>query len=278
MATEPPAQSHRAAADAGMQTVEIRSFYKEYGRQRAVADVTLTLRAGQLTALLGENGAGKSTLLGALATQIRPSRGQVLYDGLPAEAWNPQALRRCLGVLAHEPRCYTDLSARENLLFFGRLYGAFSDKETLAAECDRRLTAVGLQRAADRPARTLSRGMLQRLAIARTLLPKPQLLLLDEPYTGLDRDGVALLSQLLAAERQRGAIVVVISHDLDSLGPLCDQVAVLLHGRLRARADFAPGTCDGAALLRLYQEASAAGQNRPVGPLGGVGAQVEAHP
>lgn len=261
-----------------MQTVEIRGFFKEYGRQRAVADVTLTLRAGQLTALLGENGAGKSTLLGALATQIRPSRGQVLYDGMPAEAWNPQALRRCLGVLAHEPRCYTDLSARENLLFFGRLYGAFDDSATLAAECDRRLTAVGLQRAADRPARTLSRGMLQRLAIARTLLPRPQLLLLDEPYTGLDRDGVALLSQLLAAERQRGAIVVVISHDLDSLGPLCDQVAVLLHGRLRARADFAPGTCDGAALLRLYQEAAAAGQNRPIGPLRSVREPTEARP
>lgn len=278
MATEPSPPSRRAAADATLQTVEIRGFYKEYGRQRAVADVTLTLRAGQLTALLGENGAGKSTLLGALATQIRPSRGQVLYDGMPAEEWNPQALRRCLGVLAHEPRCYTDLSARENLLFFGRLYGTFADPAALAAECDRRLNAVGLQRAADRPARTLSRGMLQRLAIARTLLPQPQLLLLDEPYTGLDRDGVALLSTLLGAERQRGAIVVVISHDLDSLGPLCDQVAVLLHGRLRARADFAPGTCDGAALLRLYQQASAAGQARPgdpaARPLGGG----EAHP
>lgn len=99
--------------------------------------------------------------------------------------------------------------------------------------------------------------MLQRLAIARTLISRPQLLLLDEPYTGLDRDGVALLSQLLLAERARGAIVVVISHDLDALGPLCDQVAVLLQGKLAACEDFAPGTCDGAALLRLYQEASA---------------------
>lgn len=256
-APQPPTDRTEATS---LQTVEVRGFYKDYGRQRAVADVSLTLRAGQLTALLGENGAGKSTLLGALSTQIRPTRGQVLYDGAPAQQWDPQRLRRCLGVLAHEPRCYTDLSARENLLFFGRLYGAFADAQELAAECARRLEAVGLQRAADRPARTLSRGMLQRLAIARTLLSRPQLLLLDEPYTGLDREGVALLSRLLSAERTRGAIVVVISHDLDALGPLCDQVAVLLHGRLRARADFAPGSCDGAALLRLYQEASAAGR------------------
>lgn len=264
MATEAAQKSQDPAT---LQKVEVRGFYKDYGRQRAVADVSLTLRAGQLTALLGENGAGKSTLLGALATLIRPTRGQVLYDGATAEAWSPLALRRCLGVLSHEPRCYTDLSARENLLFFGRLYGAFADGTALTAACAEKLAEVGLQRAADRPARTLSRGMLQRLAIARTLLPRPQLLLLDEPYTGLDRDGVALLSRLMAAERERGAIVVVISHDLDALGPLCDQVAVLLHGRLRAHAEFTPGTCDGAALLRLYQQASAAGAEAAGGKL-----------
>jgi len=257
MATEPPL-SPSPANELNLQTVEVRGLYKDYGRQRAVAEVSLTLRAGQLTALLGENGAGKSTLMGALATLIRPTRGQVLYDGVAAEALDPLALRRCLGVLSHEPRCYTDLSARENLLFFGRLYGTFADAKALSAATERILDDVGLGRAADRPARTLSRGMLQRLAIARTLFSRPQLLLLDEPYTGLDRDGVALLSRLIQAERERGAIVVVISHDLDSLGPLCDQVVVLLHGRLLARADFAPGTCDGAALLRLYQQASAA--------------------
>jgi ABC-type multidrug transport system ATPase subunit len=262
MATEEPLPNS-SPGELNLQTVEIRGLYKDYGRQRAVADVSLTLRAGQLTALLGENGAGKSTLLGAMATLIRPTRGQVLYDGALAEELNPLQLRRCLGVLSHEPRCYTDLSARENLLFFGRLYGTFADSAALAAAAGRILDDVGLTRAADRPARTLSRGMLQRLAIARTLFSRPQLLLLDEPYTGLDRDGVALLSRLLLAERARGAIVVVISHDLDSLGPLCDQVAVLLHGRLCARADFAPGTCDGAALLRLYQQASA---TRGAGP------------
>lgn len=272
MATEPP-RPEVSVGELVLQTVEVRGLYKDYGRQRAVADVSLTLRAGQLTALLGENGAGKSTLMGVLATLIRPTRGQVLYDEARAEVIDPLALRRCLGVLSHEPRCYTDLSARENLLFFGRLYGVFADAQALAAATTRMLEEVGLQRAADRPARTLSRGMLQRLAIARTLISRPQLLLLDEPYTGLDRDGVALLSRLLAAERARGAIVVVISHDLESLGPLCDQVAVLLHGRLAARADFAPGTCDGAALIRLYQQASAA---KPLRGPGSAGRSAEA--
>jgi ABC-type multidrug transport system ATPase subunit len=257
-----PAEAAAETDGLRLQTVEVKGLYKDYGRQRAVADVSLTLRAGQITALLGENGAGKSTLLGVLCTVIRPTRGQVLYDGAAAEALDPLALRRSLGVLAHEPRCYTDLSARENLLFFGRLYGAFNGPAALAAATDRALAEVGLQRAADRPSRTLSRGMMQRLAIARTLLPRPQLLLLDEPYTGLDRDGVALLSRLLLAQRARGAMVVVISHDLDALGPLCDQAAVLLRGRLCARADFPPGTCDGAALLRLYQQASASAPER----------------
>jgi heme exporter protein A len=124
------------------------------------------------------------------------------------------------------------------------------------------LERVNLSRAADRPARTLSRGMLQRLAIGRVLLTRPQLLLLDEPYTGLDRDGVALLTRLLDEERRRGAILAVITHDLDALAPICDHAAVLHRGRLTAERRFPPGTCDGAALLALYQQASVRGKDR----------------
>ena len=111
-----------------LRTVEIRGLYKDYGRQRALADVSLTLRAGQITALLGDNGAGKSTLMGILATLVRPSRGEVRYDGQPAEACDPLRLRRELGVLSHEPRCYSDLTPRENLHFFGQLHGVAPDR------------------------------------------------------------------------------------------------------------------------------------------------------
>lgn len=244
--------------DGAMRSVEARGIYKEYGRQRALADVSLTLRAGQITALLGENGAGKSTLMGILATLVRPSRGEVRYDDRRAEDWEPQRLRSQLGVLSHEPRCYTDLTPRENLRFFGRLYGIAADARGIAQLVDQQLDKVDLMRAADRPTRTLSRGMLQRLALARTLLPRPSLLLLDEPYTGLDRGGVELLSSLLLAERARGATLLVISHDLDVLAPLCDQVAVLVRGRLARLEELQVGTGTGARLNALYREAQAA--------------------
>jgi heme exporter protein A len=235
--------------------VEVEGVYKDYGTRRALADVSLRLEAGRITTLLGDNGAGKSTLLGILSTLIRPSRGRVLYDGVPVEELDPRAVRLALGVLAHEPRCYADLSPRENLRFFGRLAGT-SSGASLASQIDRWLSDVNLTQAADRPARTLSRGMLQRLAIAKTLFARPQLVLLDEPYTGLDRGGVVLLSKLITAERERGAIVVVISHDLEIVGPLADQAIVLARGRVAASAGFEKGQGSGPALIELYQRAA----------------------
>lgn len=229
--------------------VETRALYKDYGRRRALAGVDLRLEAGQASVLLGENGAGKSTLLGILSTLVRPSRGAVLYDGRGADELDPAALRGELGVLAHEPRCYADLSARENLIFFARGYGLPAPRARAQAMVER----LGLAAAADRPVRTFSRGMLQRLALGRTLLHQPGLLLLDEPYTGLDRDGAALLTALLREERQRGAIVLCTSHDLEAVAPLCDQALVLRGGRLVRRARFPAGGCSAAALLGLYQ-------------------------
>jgi heme exporter protein A len=231
--------------------VEARGLVKDYGPHRALAGVSLKLRAGEATVLLGDNGAGKSTLLGILATLIRPTRGQVLFGGMRAEDIEATDLRAQLGVLAHEPRCYADLSARENLLFFGRLHGV--GQEALWAQVPALLARVGLQGAADRPVRTFSRGMVQRLAVARTLLHRPGLLLLDEPYTGLDRAGVALLSELLAQVRDEGAILLCISHDLGAVAALCDQAIVLRRGRLSASARYERGRCTAADLAALYE-------------------------
>lgn len=258
-----------ATASPTLSCVEVEGVYKDYGTRRALAGVSVRLEAGRITTLLGDNGAGKSTLLGILSTLIRPSRGRVLYDGVPVEELDPRAVRLALGVLAHEPRCYADLSPRENLRFFGRLTGTLSGA-ALSAEIDRWLSDVNLSQAADRPARTLSRGMLQRLAIAKTLFARPQLVLLDEPYTGLDRGGVALLSKLIAKERERGAIVVVISHDLETVGPLADQAIVLARGRVAASAHYTQGQGSGASLIELYQRAATPGarpdaEPRPVG-------------
>ena len=239
-----------------VQQVVLRGIFKDYGEKRALSDISLTLEAGQVTALLGENGAGKSTLLGVLALQIRPTRGKLLFDGQDVSELDGVWLRQSLSLLSHEPRCYADLSARENLLFFAKLYGVGSDEQARSERVAELLAQVGLQSAADRPSRTFSRGMVQRLALARALGHRPGLLLLDEPYTGLDQEGVQLLSSLIADERARGAIVVVISHDFEPLAPLLDVAAVLRRGRLEKTQRYSSGECSREQLLKLYSRAA----------------------
>jgi heme exporter protein A len=234
-------------------TVDARGLTKVYGRQRALAGVDLTLRAGEATALLGPNGAGKSTLVGILATLVSPTAGSVRYGGAtPGDDAQPtdDALRGAIGVIAHESHCYGDLTGHENLVFFARLYGV-ADARAVA---DALLGRVGLTDAARRPARTYSRGMLQRLAVARALVHRPRLLLADEPFTGLDRAGVALLSELLAEERARGCIMVVVTHDFDAVAPLIDRVVVLARGRI-AHDAAAPMPRSTAALAEVYRAA-----------------------
>jgi len=212
-------------------TVDARGLTKVYGRQRALAGVDLTLRAGEATALLGPNGAGKSTLVGILSTMVSPTAGTVRYGGAEPTSTatrDDDELRRAIGVIAHESLCYGDLTGRENLIFFARLYGV-ADAPHAA---DALLTRVGLADAAGRAARTYSRGMLQRLAVARAIVHQPKLLLADEPFTGLDRDGVALLSEILREERARGCILVVVTHDFDAVSSLVDHVVVLARGRV----------------------------------------------
>jgi len=212
-------------------TVDARGLTKVYGRQRALAGVDLTLRAGEATALLGPNGAGKSTLVGILATLVSPTAGSVRYGGAEAGGAavpGDDELRGTIGVIAHESHCYGDLSGRENLLFFARLYGV----PDAARVADTLLARVGLLEAAGRAARTYSRGMLQRLALARALLTRPSLLLLDEPFTGLDRGGALALGEQLGELRSGGAIVVVVTHDLEAIAGRADHVAILRRGQL----------------------------------------------
>jgi heme exporter protein A len=229
--------------------VEARGVTKVYGRQRALAGVDLTLRAGEAVALLGPNGAGKSTLVGILSTLLPPTAGEVRIGG--RDAHEDDAVRGAIGVIAHESLCYGDLTGRENLLFFARLYGVPEP----GARADELLVRVGLDAdAARRPARTYSRGMVQRLAVARALVHRPQLLLCDEPFTGLDRAGVELLGSLLAEERAGGAILVVVTHDFDAVATLIDRVVVLARGKI-SRDEPAPRTRTTQALADLYRAA-----------------------
>lgn len=211
--------------------VRTERLVKRFGEHRALANVSITLRAGSVCALLGHNGAGKSTLMSILSTLARATSGTVHY-GWQGRAIAPgDDLRRDIGVLAHATLCYGELDAYENLAFFAELYGL--PKDAAAKRIDVLLDEVGLEAAARRrPARTYSRGMWQRLALARALLPQPSMLLLDEPFTGLDRDGALALGQSLAGLKARGALVVVVTHDLEAIAGVTDHVAILRGGAL----------------------------------------------
>ena len=213
---------------AALERVQISKVGKRYGSERALASVTLELTARSMCAVLGHNGAGKSTLLGIVSTLVRPTGGTVAYHAGGGPVTGAE-VRREIGMLAHASLCYADLSARENLAFIAGLY----EVDGGPAAIDGLLDRVGLDRKArDRAARTYSRGMVQRLALARALLTRPSLLLLDEPFTGLDRDGALSLGEQLGALRDAGAIVVVVTHDLEAIADRTDHVAILRRGQL----------------------------------------------
>jgi heme exporter protein A len=206
--------------------VRLVDVSRHFGRRRAVSQVSLTARSGDIVGLLGPNGAGKSTLIGMLATLVAPTSGSVTYGGQPARALGGQ-LRRTIGLLAHELHLYTELSARQNLAFFARLYG-LDDRDTV----DRALTAAGLAERADEAVSGFSRGMRQRLALERALLHQPRLVLMDEPFTGLDDAAAQLITDRLRRLASAGAIVVMATHDLDLADGLVNRVAIVRAGRL----------------------------------------------
>ena len=202
---------------------------RHFGRRRALNRVSLTCGAGTILGLLGPNGAGKSTLLAILSTLLAPTSGRVKYGEADARSAGPR-LRRRLGLLGHDLYLYPELTARENLQFFARLYGLAD----APARVERALVQAGLADRAGDAVSGFSRGMRQRLALERALLHGPRLLLLDEPFTGLDdASGHALVARLRGL-RDDGAIVIAATHDLDLAEGLLDEVAILREGRLLA--------------------------------------------
>ena len=207
--------------------IDARNVTKGYGWLPVLRGLTLSVPRGQSLALMGANGSGKSTLLRLLTGLSRPDSGTLNIAGwtMPQEA---AQVRSHLGVVAHRPLVYEGLTARENLRFYGRLYGLNGAglEVRIVAELDR----VGLKRRADDVTRTFSRGMLQRLSIARALLHEPDILLLDEPFTGLDPAAIALLSQLIADSRSAGQTIVMTTHDAIHAITLSDRVIVIAKG------------------------------------------------
>ncbi|CAN5696064.1 ABC transporter ATP-binding protein [soil metagenome] len=200
---------------------------RHFGRRRALARVTFTAEAGQVIALLGANGSGKSTLLSVAATLLDPSSGTVQYGTVSAREGG-HLVRARIGLLGHDLYLYPELTAAENLRFFADLYGLDSAAERVSAA----LSAAALVDRANDPVSAFSRGMRQRLAVERALLHEPRLVLLDEPFTGLDDVSATALRDRLGRVRGSGAIVLVTTHELEAIEPLVDAAYVLVGGRL----------------------------------------------
>ncbi|MBN2305087.1 MAG: heme ABC exporter ATP-binding protein CcmA [Anaerolineae bacterium] len=237
--------------------IEVRGLVKTFGLTPVLRGLDLNVARGEFVALLGPNGSGKTTLLRILGALSRPTQGIVRIGGwdLPAEA---DYVRRQLGVVSHLPLLYDMLTAEENLLFFARLYDL--PPETRREQIDMLLNRVGLRRRARDVVRTFSRGMQQRLAIARAILHDPAVLLLDEPYTGLDQDAAALLDDLLREVAIAGRTVIMTTHDLRRGHALADRVAVLSRGKIALDVPTAEIAADD--LPRLYADATGAATTR----------------
>ena len=220
-------------------TVDVVEVSRHFGRRRALAKTSLTFSAGSIAGLFGPNGAGKSTLLGVLSTLVRPTSGEVRYGGQTAGALGDD-LRGRIGVLGHDLFLYGDLTAHENLLFFAQLYGLRDARDRVTAG----LAHARLQDRANDRVSGFSRGLRQRLALERALIHQPRLVLLDEPFTGLDDESTGLLAARLRGLREAGSIVIMATHDFESADGLVDRVICLRAGRAREIAATASGLRD----------------------------------
>ena len=226
MATETPAlRPGPTVAHRPGEAIRIERLVRRYGEREALAGVSAALGCGETLTVLGRNGAGKTTLLRVLATLVQPHGGslRVLGHELPREAY---ALRAQVGMLGHETLLYRDLTARENLTFYARLYEV-PDAEARITEL---LEATGMAHRAEEPVWNLSRGMAQRIAVCRTVLHRPALLLLDEPHAHLDPEAAALVEPLIG--RASGATRVLVSHDVEHAVAEADRVLGLRDGRV----------------------------------------------
>ena len=207
--------------------LEAIGLVRTFGGVRAVDGVSFELDRGLLLAVFGPNGAGKTTLLRMLAGVMRPTSGQIRVAGeaarVPDREW-----RRRVGVVSHESFLHSHLSAEENLLFYGRLFGLTDLRVRVA----KHLAAMGLSNGAGVPVGELSRGFKQRVALARALLHEPDVVLLDEPYTGLDAHAASLLREQLRALKDGQRTVVLVTHNLRQGLELADMVAIQVRGRL----------------------------------------------
>jgi heme exporter protein A len=206
---------------------------RSFGTRRAVNGVSLTLAAGDCLALFGPNGAGKTTLLRMLGGLLRATSGRAEIEGIPLPG--DAEVRSRVGLVSHQTMLYDTLTARENVEFAARMYGVTD----VRGAAERVLTRLGAESFADVRVQSLSRGMQQRVSVARAVVHDPSVLLADEPFTGLDAAGAAALTGMLADLRDSGATIIIVTHNLEEALSLCTVAAIMRDGRF-VRMDHAP--------------------------------------
>ncbi|MBC7809608.1 MAG: heme ABC exporter ATP-binding protein CcmA [Burkholderiales bacterium] len=229
--------------------IVIHALVKAYGLMPVLRKLDLSIERGEFVALLGANGSGKSTLLRLLTGLSQPTAGTITVGGweMPREA---DAVRAQIGLVSHKPLLYENLTARENLAFFARLYNL--SRADADARTKQLLERVGLIKRRDDAVRTFSRGMQQRLSIARALLHDPAILLLDEPYTGLDVDAAAMLDQILTENQRVGRTIIMAVHDIERAASLASRVVMIARGVVGY--DAPSSALDAAGLAEKYSQ------------------------
>ncbi|HFD39188.1 MAG TPA: heme ABC exporter ATP-binding protein CcmA [Anaerolineae bacterium] len=233
--------------------IQVRKLTKSFGHQVALRGVDLTIAEGTFLALFGPNGAGKTTLMRIIASLTRPTAGTVHVRGQDVSR-AATALRRQIGLISHQPLLYGDLTPDENLRFFARMY----DLPDAGARIDAVLAQVGLRARRRDPVRTFSRGMVQRLSIARAILHDPAIMLLDEPYTGLDLQAADMLRGVLQELAASNRTVILTTHNLEQGLEMCDRVAILNKGRIAWQGERQG--LDLAQLREAYRQATKGGK------------------
>jgi heme exporter protein A len=230
----------------GSRLLEATGLWRAYGRRQVLRGLDLAVSAGEAVAVAGPNGAGKTTLLRVLAGLARPDRGDVRLEGRPLRRDAPD-VRRAVGLVSHQTLLYDDLTLHENLTFAARLYGLRNPMAVARVA----LEEAGLGSRADESPRRLSRGLAQRAAIARALLHRPRVLLLDEPFTALDAGASERLRAELGARREQGLGIVLVTHQLADAWAMATRIAVMVEGRWACDERLA-GPLEG--FLPRYQE------------------------
>jgi heme exporter protein A len=207
--------------------IEIKKLTKQADNKLILRGVDLSIKKGETVAILGPNGAGKSTLLKVLATLIKPTSGRVVINEMDLKK-NHIQIKKIMGYLPHSSLLYDHYSPLENLVFFGNIYGV-KNIEQRAVEL---VKEVGLSFFLNEPVKNFSRGMIQRIAIARAIVHEPEILLLDEPHTGLDQGAISILNNVILSMKQKGTTTLMVTHDFKQAAEICDRIIIVKNGKI----------------------------------------------